>query len=836
MLNGLLSEINYAIRGLRRNPLFAATAVLSLALGIGANAAIFSLLQQVLLQPLPVRDPQQLVFFDAPGTNQGNFTNDYALSLPFYHEVRDHNQVFSGVLARVPLNAAFSSDGSTERAYGEIVSGNYFDVLGVHAALGRTIIVGDDGQPGAGSVAVLSYRFFERRFGGDPSILGRTIEINAQPFTVIGVAARAFDGLELGKSSDFYVPLSMTTRLTPVDANANEDRGINSSFNHWLIIFARIKPELTAEQAETRINVLFHQFRESELKVMRRDRTAAWEKRFLSGHLFLRDGSRGMSLLREQFATPLLVLMGFVALVLLIACVNLANLLMARSAARQKEIAIRLALGAGRSRIARQLLVESLLLACCGGALGLLLATWVGEALLHMLPTATGTITLSSSPGFVVLVFTFAITLFTGILFGLLPATQATVYQPANTMKSEASSVAGGATHTRVRKGLVTAQIGLSLLLVIGAVLFARSLYNLRTLDPGFRAEHLLEFSLDPSQSGYKDPQSIAFTDQLRQRLSALPGVQSVAAAETGLLTGSHTGWTIDVEGYQRAEGENMHADVNAVSPGYFSTLGVPILMGRPIDASDTATSTKVAVISEKAREYWFKERNPLGLHFRFGQNNPWIEIVGVVGDVKTSTLREQTRRFVYLPCTQDNNIEQMRFYVRASQDAASLSPTIRAAVRQLDPRLPVFDLHTMELQVSTSLYTERMVAVLSVFFAALAALLAAIGLYGVMAYTVARRTGEIGIRMALGANSDNVLWLVMREVIAMAVIGVTVALPVAVALIRAIRSQLYGLSPTDPVTFISATVALCAIALLAGFVPALRASRIDPTRALRYE
>jgi len=427
-------------------------------------------------------------------------------------------------------------------------------------------------------------------------------------------------------------------------------------------------------------------------------------------------------------------------------------------------------------------------------------------------------------------------TLLTGMLFGLLPAMQATNPQPATTMKSEATTFAGGAAHTRIRKGLVTAQIGLSLLLVIGAVLFARSLYNLHTLNPGFRAEHLLEFAIDPAQSGYNDIRSIAFTDELRQRLSVVPGVESVATAEIGLLTGSHTGWTIDVEGYQRAEGENMHAEINGVSPGYFSTLGVPVVTGRSIDRRDTTTSTKVAVISEKARDYWFKNRDPLGLHFRFGRNEPWIEIVGVVGDVKTSTLREDTQRFVYMPYTQDTNLEQMRFYVRASQDAASLTPAIRAAVRQLDPRLPVFDLHTMELQISTSLYTERMVAVLSVFFAALAALLAAIGLYGVMAYAVARRTGEIGIRMALGATSENVLWLVMREVITMAIIGLAVALPLAVALNHTIRSQLYGLSPADPLTFVSASLALGIVALLAGFVPALRASRIDPTRALHYE
>ncbi|MBV8205974.1 MAG: FtsX-like permease family protein, partial [Acidobacteria bacterium] len=504
---------------------------------------------------------------------------------------------------------------------------------------------------------------------------------------------------------------------------------------------------------------------------------------------------------------------------------------------RQKEIAIRMAVGAARSRIARQLLVESIMLACCGGTAGLVLAAWLGSALLRMLPSSSTSLILSSALNLTVLGFTFAVSLGTGALFGLLPSWQAAQSAPALTLKAEATTVAGGAAHTRIRKGLVVGQVAISLVLVVAAVLFARSLYNLRAQYPGFRSSHLLTFAIEPSLNGYNDARSLALFHELQQRLGNLPGVQSVSAAEAGLLDGDDSISTITVEGYTPGDREDMNPNTNNVGAGFFSTLGVPVLMGRAFDERDTASSAKVAVLNEKAWHYWFKEQNPLGRHIGFGgDKKPQIEIVGVVKDFKSQSLRDEVPRFVYTPYTQDQNLGQMTWFVRTTQDPAALAASARAVVKQLDDHLPIFKVRTMEVTISDSLFTERMIAVLSVFFAAVAAALAAVGLYGVMAYTVARRTGEIGIRMALGATRERVVWLVMREVLFMAAVGIAIALPLAILMNRTLKSQVYGISTADPVTLAAGMVALALVAGLSGFLPALKASRIDPMRALRLE
>jgi predicted permease len=826
----LVQDVRYGLRMLRKSPGFTVVAVLTLALGIGANTAIFSLLNQVLLQTLPVKSPRQLVLLDAPGPNSGSIHGDNAFSYPMYRDIRDQNSVFSGALGLWGFDASLSYDRSTERVRGELVTGNYFDVLGVRPTLGRAFTPDDDINPAGHPLVMLSYSYWQRRFGGNRSILGQAVDVNSLPLTIIGVAPPGFFGLEVGNATDIFVPMMMKAAMTPGWDGMNDRRDL------WLNIFARLDPAQRPEQAEAAMNVLFHQILEGEAQDPRIG--SSFRERFVAKHLYLRDGSRGRSSLREHFATPLLVLMGFVAIVLLIVCANIASLLMTRGAARQKEMAIRLALGAGRGRITRQLLVESILLACIGGGLGIVLALWVGSALLRMTPAQPQSLTFSASPDAGVLIFTFAVSVFTGVLFGLIPAIQGTRQAVAQTLRSEATSVAGGRTHARLRKVLVTAQVALSLLLLIGAGLFARSLYNLRTLDTGFKADHLLEFSIDPSLNGYDDPREVVLFSQLQDRIKNLAGVKGVSAADIAPVSGDDNMSTISVEGYQAKEQENMNPNVNHIGADYFATLGVPLVMGREFTAADAKGAPKVGIINEKARDYWFHGENPLGRHFGFGgrRGNPDIEIVGVVKDTREHSLRDEIPRFVYTPYMQGTNIGQLSFLIRTSRDPSALAPLVRQEIGNLDSSIPVFNIKTMDTQLDEALYTERMIAMLSVLFGGLAALLAAIGLYGVMSYNVARRTAEIGIRMALGASRGSAVWLVMREVVLMAGAGIVIAVPLALVLAGYVRSQLYGLAATDALTLILATGLLAGVSLVAGFVPGFRASRINPIQALRYE
>jgi predicted permease len=825
-----MSDFRYALRTLLTAPAFTIVVVLTLALGIGANTAIFSLTDQVLLRMLPVKSPEQLVVLDGPGAFRGRTFNNGTFSYPMYRDLRDQNTVFDGVAARFPTALTLLANGQAERVSGELVTGNYFDVLGVRAQIGRTFTPDDDRTPGGHPVVVLSHHFWMRRFAGDPTVLNRTISLNGMPMTIVGVAPAGFFGIVVGENPDVMVPVMMKAQMTPTWDD------LQSRTSRWLTIIARLKPGVPPAQAEAAMNVVYRQINELELKQMT-NVSQLFHDRFLSKHLFLRPGQKGQSDLRKQFTTPILVLMGMVGVVLLIACANVANLLLARGAARQKEVAIRLALGASRGAIVRQRLVESLLLSAGGALLGLALAWWTGAFLLKMLPDDGTGQALSAVPDLRITLFAIATALVTAILFGLAPALQSTRPALVSTLKDEAGGVVGGTGHARFRKGLVVAQVGLSVLLLAGAGLFARSLYNLKSLNPGFQADQLLAFSLNPSLNGYSRDRSIQLFQQMQDQLAQLPEARSATASVIPLLTNTDWSSTIKVEGYRPREGEDMNPLVNAVGPGFFDTLAQPLLAGRDFTVKDVNGAPRVAIVNETLAKYYFGTDNPIGRHIGWGRDKtPDIEIIGVTRDAKMSSLRQEPRRVVYTPYMQEPEIGAMTFYIRARGSASSIGTTARQVAQRVDPNLPIFDMKTMSTVVDESLFLERMVAALSVAFGGLATLLAAIGLYGVMSYTVARRTREIGIRMALGAEAGSVMWLVLKEVALMVGIGVGVGVPLAVALSRVVQSQLFDLSAHDPVALTTAAALLALVALAAGYLPARRATRVDPMLALRYE
>jgi putative ABC transport system permease protein len=834
-LNGLWQDIRFGARMLAKNSGFTVVAVLTLALGIGANSAIFSLLNQILLRRLPVKNPGELVVLQAPGPKAGHVWDDgddsESFSYPVYKGLRD-NSVFSGMLARFSISASIASRGETERGSGEIVSGNYFEVLGVQPALGRLFNPEDDRAPGAEPFVVLSHAYWMRRFGGDWGVLHQPLLVNNTELTIVGVAQPGFTGIQVGQAADVFVPLVMKAQMLP-DSNPLEEWN-----DYYLAVLARRKPGVSLQQAEAGINAAYRPLLEEQLPKIN-----GWNepKRqlFLKSKVVVAPGARGRTPLQRDSGGALMSLFVMVALVLLIACTNVANLLLARGAARQRELAIRAALGASRSRMIRQLLAESFLCAVGGGALGLLLASWLMNVLTAAVAANLQIKGLTATLDAGVMAFAAGAVFVSGGLFGLIPAWRVTRSAVSQTLKDQGSTTSATVSHVRMRKMLVAGQVAFTMLLLAGAFLFARTLWNLRNENLGLGTGNVITFSIAPHLNGYDTLRSIALIDQLLSRLAGVPGVREVGTSEIATLTGSDSGGNITVEGGKESPDDEDHVEFDAVSPGYFSTLGISLRAGRDFRESDSATSSKVAVVSESVVKRFFPGRDPLGTHLAFGGGSsvkPDIEIVGVVRDAKQMHVRAARAPYVYIPYAQRKKISGMTFYARTRQDPLLVASELRGEVRQLDANLPVYDLKTFAHVVDEDLFSERMVAGLSASFGVLAALLAALGIYGVLAYIVVQRTREIGIRMALGAEIGQVRSLILREVGSMVLAGVGVGLPVAYGMARLSESMLFGVHASDPSVYALGLGLIALVALAACYIPARRATRVDPLVALRYE
>ncbi len=829
----LARDLKHALRSLAASPMFTAVAVLSLALGIGANTAIFSLTDQVLLRLLPVQDPESLVMIATRGPHMGSNWGSNAISYPMYKDYRDQNQVFTGVMCLRSAVVNMSYDGPAERLAAELVSGNYFQVLGVRAALGRTFTRDDETNPGANPVVVLRYDYWRNRFKADAGILGRTLRINGFPMTIVGVAAPGYKGVTLGSQPCLFVPVTMKREVTPSWYELENRR------TRWLQVYARLKPGVSRPQAEASLRTLYRQIIHEEVKDTPFSQATQYvRQRFLTSYAVLLPGGQGYSGMRQALETPLRVVTALVAVVLLIACANISNLLVARAAGRRKEVAVRLALGAGRFRLVRQLLVESLALAVAGGALGVPVAYWVLRALLLLAPDEQARLSISPVPDPRTLVFSLLVSCAAALAFGLLPALRATRSNLASVMKEQAGAVVGG--HgARLRKALVVVQVMLSLLLLVGSGLFVQSLRQLRMVNPGFRSTNLVRFKLDTMLSGYGAERSREFYRQLQQRLEGLPGVESAGLALVPIMEGNEWSSTVTVEGYHAKDGEDMNPHFNAVTPRYFKTLGIAVKLGRELDERDRLGASQVILVNETFAKRYFPGRSPLGYHVGFGggpQTKPDMEIVGVVADTKYEDLREEMPRQVFVASDQRKMQSGMTVYVRTSLPSEKMFAAVRAEARNLDPGIPLYDMNTMEDQLDRSLVLERFVAYCASGFGLLATVLAVTGLYGVTAYSVARRSREIGIRMAMGAEAAAVVRMVLREVALLAVIGIGIALPATWWLTQLVRSLLYGIEPRDPFTIGGSALGLLAAAVLAGALPALKASRLDPVKVLRYE
>ncbi len=835
----MLQDLRYALRQLRKSPAFTAVAVLTLALGIGANTAIFTLLDQALLRALPVSHPEQLVRLRYTGSNTGRISvfggdsKDF-FSYPMYRDLRDKNQVFSGVLADDEIGVGVQWNNQPDLASGELVSGNYFDVLGVRPAEGRLFVPADDAAQNGNPVVVLSFNYWNAHFGSDPRVINQLLYINGHPFTIIGVTEPNFHSVIANYRPKLFVPM-VTKPIVMPGTNDLEKRR-----SSWANIIARLKPGVSREQAEAAMTPLWRSIRASELSEIK-DATDLFRKHFVEeSQLQLLDESRGFSPLREEIQVPLLIVMGMVGLVALMACVNVSSLLLVRAAARVKEMSIRYAMGAGRSQVIRQLLMEGLLLGLLGGTLGLLFAPIVSAFLARRIAGDTATeLPFSSHPDLRILLFNFALAFLVSILFSLAPALRFLHPDLVNSLKQQTTTGSGG--HLRFRRISVGVQVGLSLLLLVGAGLFVQTLRNLKALDVGFTTDHLLTFAIDPTLAGYDPKQAMPLQKHLLDVLASQPGVRSVAGTDDPELSNNDERSNITIGGKTLKPDEDIHVEMAAVTPAYFTTLGVPLLAGRTFTDQDIAGKANVAIVNANfARKYFGDPKNAVGHMIGRGSGPDTkvdIEIVGVVGDVKHRNMRAEIDTTVYRPYFQDSlQFGYMQYYVRTWQAPEAAQMTVRRGVQQVDSKLVIDTLRTMDEQVADVISNDRLIAMLAVSFGVLATILAAIGLYGVLAYVTAQRTREIGIRMALGAQRSTVMRLVLSDVVWLAGISIVVTLPIAILLTRMIRAQLYNVSPADPLVLFLGVLLVATVALLSALLPARRAATIEPMKALRTE
>jgi predicted permease len=811
-------------------------AVLSLALGIGANTAIFSLLDAMLIKALPVERPQELVLF-GKGENQGaslGFPDGKTdlFAYPFYRQVQQRTDVFSGLASLLsmtwPVHGFVDSSGDIEQMEVQLVSGTYFPVLGVNAGLGRVLTEADDQNPGGHPVAVVSYAWWQQRLGGNPSVVGKTIKIDETTYNIVGVAPKEFFGTTVGSAPDLWIPLAMEKQLPP----AHWDGRNNDSFRS-LHLIARLKNGVNAQQANSVVNLLFKQ----SLRTIAGAEPSAKRLQDIEGaNIELTSVSRGLSTLREQFSLSLKVLMGVVGLVLLIASANVANLLLAHGAARRREFAVRIAVGAGRLRLVRQLFTESALLVALGAFAGAALAWWGTRLLLVMASDGPEALPLQVTPNIRVLAFTIGASVLCAVIFGTAPALRASRTEPNTSLKGGKTS-ALTTLRSPLAKAFVVGQVALSLLLLVGAGLFVRTLINLQRLPSGFNQENVMLFKVDTSATGYKekDPKLPALLRDVEDKVKTIPGVQAASFAFFTFHQGFWTGPAYTRE--QEIPPDRRTIRNNIVGPDFFAAMGIPLVLGRGFGPQDTANSQKVAVISESMVQRFFPNGSPIGK--RFGIDGPnsteAIEVIGVVKDAKYGNLTEKTIPIAFYPHSQLPDA-MGNFVVRFSGPASAVVPQVRQTIRQVNNNLPIDEVVSLADHIDRSLVQQKLVARLASFFGLLALLLACVGLYGVMSYGVARRTNEIGIRMALGAQGRSVLWLVLREALLLVVIGLVVGVLASLAVTKTAASLLYELKPNDPLTIVLATLILSAVALIAGYLPARRAARVDPMIALRDE
>ena len=847
----LLQDLRYGLRMLGKNPGFTAVAVLTLALGIGANTAIFSLIDAVLFKMLPVENPQQLALLDWASLKwpddvvdglAGNWDHDpsgrstsTSFAYPVYEEIRTQNQVFSNVAALAgngsQLNVGYN--GQPGRADGELVSGTFFSTLGVQPILGRALTPDDD-RIGASPVAVISYGYWARRFGRDPSIVGQAITVNSVPVTVVGVSPPEFFGVQPGRAVEVWLPLHTQPQVEPRSSSTPSEL-FEGRKTWWAIIIGRLRPGISEQQARAALEAILQQAIAPDVKPTSKPETIP--------HLGVQSGSKGLNYLRREFSKPLFILMTLVGSVLLIACANVANLLLARATSRQKEIAIRSAVGAGRGRLVRQLLSESVLLAGLGGAVGLILAFWGTDLLVAFVASGHDSISLNVALDPRVLGFTATVSILTGILFGLAPALRTTSMNLTPALKESAGELLTGESGRHglgleLGRGLVVTQVSLSLVLLAGAGLFVRTLRNLENINAGFNTRNLLLFGIDPTQDGYKGQRLADFYQEMARRLEVLPGVRSVGFSAGTLIGGGGNFLRIKLQGYTPKSGELVGSSANSVGPRFFETLGIPRLLGRTIGEGDVEGAPKVAVVNQQFVRQFLGSENPIGRRLGLGEEGSGdIEIVGVVGDAKYFDLRQEAPATLYLACLQDlDRLGDMHFEVRTAGNPMELASAVRRAAQEMDGNLALYGVKSQVDQIKQTLFQERLFARLTSFFGALAALLASVGIYGVMGFAVTRRTREMGIRMALGASRGEIVGMILRETFVLVGIGIVIGVVLTLGTSRLISSLLYGLKPTDPLTIAVAVLLMVGAAVIAGYVPSRRASQVDPMVALRHE